>query len=96
MSQSTLQNQPNFLRPRNEFSSLAKSSACYESKGASFSLTESKLKSKCPKNQQGLKTAAVKAKKSIFKGETRNLVMSNDSRLQAVINGKGFATKSLK
>ncbi len=51
------------------------------------------LKGKCPKNKQELKTVAVEAWQSITRDETQRLVMSMRSRLQAVIDCKGFATK---
>ncbi len=47
-----------------------------------------------PKNKQELKTVAVvEAWQSITRDETQRLVMSMRSRLQAVIDCKGFATK---
>ncbi len=50
-----------------------------------FHLLKTKLKGKCPKNKQELKTVAVEA--------WQRLVMSMRSRLQTVIDCKGFATK---
>ena len=47
-----------------------------------------KLKGKCPKNKQELKTVAVEAWQSITRDETQRLVMSMRSRLQAVIDLK--------
>ncbi len=58
-----------------------------------FYLLKTKLKGKCPKNKQELKTVAVEAWQSITRDETQRLVMSMRSRLQAVIDCKGFATK---
>ena len=58
-----------------------------------FHLLKTKLKGKCPKNKQELKTAAAEAWQSITRDETQRLVMSMGSRLQAVIDCKGFATK---
>ncbi len=58
-----------------------------------FHLLKTKLKGKCPKNKQELKTVAVEAWQSITRNETQRLVMSMRSRLQAVIDCKGFATK---
>ncbi len=58
-----------------------------------FHLLKTKLKGKCPKNKQELKTVAVEAWQSITRDETQHLVMSMRSRLQAVIDCKGFATK---
>uniref|UniRef100_A0A8C5PF25 Transposase n=1 Tax=Leptobrachium leishanense TaxID=445787 RepID=A0A8C5PF25_9ANUR len=58
-----------------------------------FHLLKTKLKGKCLKNQQELKTVAVEAWQSITRDETQRLVMSMRSRLQAVIDCKGFATK---
>lgn len=58
-----------------------------------FHLMKTKLKGKCPKNKQELKTFAVEAWQSITRDETQRLVMSMRSRLQAVIACKGFATK---
>uniref|UniRef100_A0A8C5M9G9 Transposase n=1 Tax=Leptobrachium leishanense TaxID=445787 RepID=A0A8C5M9G9_9ANUR len=58
-----------------------------------FHLLKTKLKGKCPKNKQELKTVAVEAWQSITRDETQRLVMSMCSRLQAVIDCKGFATK---
>ena len=51
------------------------------------------LKGKCPKNKQELKTVPVEAWQSITRDETQRLVMSMHSKLQAVIDCKGFATK---
>ena len=58
-----------------------------------FHLLKTKVKGKCPKNKQELKTVAVEAWQSITRDETQRLVMSMCSRLQAVIDCKGFATK---
>ncbi len=58
-----------------------------------FHLLKTKLKGKCPKNKQELKMVAVEAWQSITRDETQRLVMSMRSRLQAVIDCKGFATK---
>ena len=58
-----------------------------------FHLLKTKLKGKCSKNKQELKTVAVEAWQSITSDETQRLVMSMRSRLQAVIDCKGFATK---
>ena len=58
-----------------------------------FPLLKTKLKGKCPKNKQELKTVAVEAWQNITRDETQHLVMSMTSRLQAVIDCKGFATK---
>ena len=58
-----------------------------------FHLLKTKLKGKCPKNKQELKIVAVEAWQSITRDETQCLVMSMRSRLQAVIDCKGFATK---
>ena len=58
-----------------------------------FHLLKKKLKGKCPKNKQELKTVAVEAWQSITRDETQHLVMSMRSRLLAVIDRKGFATK---
>ena len=49
-----------------------------------FQLLKTKLKGKCPKNKQELKTVAGKAWQSITRDETQLLVMSMRSRLQAV------------
>ncbi len=46
-----------------------------------------------PKNKQEMKTVAVELRQSITMDETQCLVMSMRSRLQAVIDCKGFATK---
>ena len=61
-----------------------------------FHLLKTKLKGKCPKNKQELKTVAVEAWQSITKDETQRLLMSMSSRLQAVIDCKRFATKYKK
>ncbi len=61
-----------------------------------FHLLKTKLKGKCPKNKQELKTVAVEAWQSITRDETQRLVMSMRSRLQAVIDCKGFANQVLK
>ncbi len=53
-----------------------------------FHLLKTKLKGKCPKNKQELKTVAVEAWQSITRDETQRLVMSMRSRLQAVIDCK--------
>ena len=58
-----------------------------------FHLLKTKLKGTCPKNKQELKTVAVEAWQIITGDETQCLVMSMHSRLQAVIDCKGFATK---
>ena len=58
-----------------------------------FHLLKTKLREKCPKNQQELKTTAVEAWQCITRDETQRLVMSIPSRLKAVIDCKGFATK---
>ncbi len=58
-----------------------------------FHLLKTQLKGKCPKNKQELKTVAVEAWQSITGDETQRLVMSMRSRLQTVIDCKGFATK---
>uniref|UniRef100_A0A8C5LQH4 Tc1-like transposase DDE domain-containing protein n=1 Tax=Leptobrachium leishanense TaxID=445787 RepID=A0A8C5LQH4_9ANUR len=49
-----------------------------------FHLLKTKLKGKCPKNKQELKTVAVEAWQSITRDETQLLVRSMRSRLQAV------------
>ncbi len=46
-----------------------------------------------PQEQADLKTVAVEAWQSITRDETQRLVMSMRSRLQTVIDCKGFATK---
>ena len=53
-----------------------------------ISLTEDKTLSR-----KTLKQSATEAWKSISRVESQILVMSMDSRLQAVINGKGFSSK---
>ena len=58
-----------------------------------FHFLKTKLKGKCTKNKQELKTVAVEAWQSITRDETQRLVMSMRSSLQAVIDCKGFATK---
>ncbi len=58
-----------------------------------FHLLKTKLKGKCPKNKQELKTVAVEAWQSITRDDTQRLVMSMRSRHQTVIDCKGFATK---
>ena len=58
-----------------------------------FHLLKTKLKGKCPKNKQELKTVAVEAWQSITRDEAQRLVMSMRSKLQAVMDCKGFATK---
>src|SRR4029434_10164871 len=50
-----------------------------------FHLLKTKLKGKCPKNKQELKTVAVEAWQSI-RDETQRLVMSMGSRLQRICN----------
>ncbi len=72
---------------------MAKSITWPESDWACIHLLKTKLKGKCPKNKQELKTVAVEAWQSITRDETQRLVMSMRSRLQAVIDCKGFATK---
>ncbi len=72
---------------------MAKSITWPESDWACISLAEDKTEGKCPKNKQELKTVAVEAWQSITRDETQRLVMSMRSRLQAVIDCKGFATK---
>uniref|UniRef100_A0A8C5Q4E8 Transposase n=1 Tax=Leptobrachium leishanense TaxID=445787 RepID=A0A8C5Q4E8_9ANUR len=56
-----------------------------------FHLLKTKLKGKCPKNKQELKTVAVEAWQSITREETQLVIP--DFRLQAVIDCKGFAIK---
>ena len=51
-----------------------------------FYLLKTKLKGKCPKNKQELKTVAVEARQSIIRDETQRLVMSMRSRLQRICN----------
>ncbi|TKS81341.1 Transposable element [Collichthys lucidus] len=58
-----------------------------------FYLLKTKLKGKCPKNKQELKSYAVEAWQSITRDESQRLVMPMQSRLQAVIHCKEFATK---
>ncbi len=72
---------------------MAKSITWPESDWACISLAEDKTEGKCPKNKQEMKTVAVEAWQSITRDETQCLVMSMRSRLQAVIDCKGFATK---
>ncbi len=72
---------------------MAKSITWPESDWACISLAEDKTEGKMPKNKQELKTVAVEAWQSITRDETQRLVMSMRSRLQAVIDCKGFATK---
>ena len=50
-----------------------------------FNLLKTKLKAERPANKQQLKTPAVKSWQSITKEESKRLVMSMGSRLQAVI-----------
>ncbi|XP_066569003.1 adhesion G-protein coupled receptor D2 isoform X2 [Amia ocellicauda] len=52
---------------------------------------QAKLKAKHPRNKQELKTAAGQTWQSITREETQHLVISMGSRLQAVIDCKGFA-----
>ena len=54
-------------------------------------MLKTKLKGNCPKNKQELETAAVEAWQSFTRAQTQRLVMSVGSRLQAVIDCKGFA-----
>ncbi len=72
---------------------MAKSITWPESDWACISLAEDKTEGKMPQNKQELKTVAVEAWQSITRDETQRLVMSMRSRLQAVIDCKGFATK---
>lgn len=58
-----------------------------------FHLLRTKLKGKCPKNKQEMKTVAVEVWQSVTRDETQRLVMSMRSRLQAVIGYQEFATK---
>ncbi|XDV43857.1 hypothetical protein PO909_012255 [Leuciscus waleckii] len=58
-----------------------------------FHLLKTKLKGESPKNKQELKTVAEEAWQSITRDETQRLVMSMCSKLQAVNDCKGFATK---
>ncbi len=94
MTQSILQKQPRVFEGKEvDCYAMAKSITWPESDWACISLAEDKLKGKCPKNKQELKTVAVEAWQSITRDETQRLVMSMRSRLQAVIDCKGFATK---
>ena len=54
---------------------------------------ENKTEAERPTNKQQLKASTVKAWKSISREETQHLVMSMFSRLQAVIDCKGFSSK---
>ncbi len=56
-----------------------------------FHLLKTKLKGKCPKNKQELKTVCSRGLAEHPRDETQRLVMSMRSRLQAVIDCKGFA-----
>ncbi len=58
-----------------------------------FQLLKTRLKAERPTNKQQLKVAAVNTWNSISREETQNLVMSMGSRLQAVIDCKGFSSK---
>ena len=59
-----------------------------------FHLLKTRLKAERPTNKQQLKVAAVKAWQSISREETQNLSFENmGSRLQAVIDCKGFSSK---
>jgi len=69
---------------------MAKSITWHESNGAAFHLLKSKLKAKCPKKHQEVKTVAVEAWQSITRDETQRLVMSLGSRLQASLTAKDF------
>ena len=57
---------------------------------------KAKLKAQRPTNKQQLKAAAVKAWQSIKMAETQHLVMSMFSRLQMLIECKGFVSKHCK
>ncbi len=93
MTQSILQKQPkSFWRERSGLLWPSQSPDLNPIEHA-FHLLKTKLKGKCPKNKQELKTVAVEAWQSITRDETQRLVMSMRSRLQAVIDCKGFATK---
>ena len=61
-----------------------------------FHLLKTKLKGKCPKNKQELKTVSVEAWQSITRDETQHLVMSMHSRLQAVIELQRICNQVLK
>ncbi len=58
-----------------------------------FHLLKTKLKGKCPKNKQELKTVAVEAWQASPGMKTQRLVMSMRSRLQAVMTAKDLQTK---
>ncbi len=58
-----------------------------------FQLLKTRLKAERPTNKQQLKVAAVKTWQSISREKNQNLVMSIGSRLQAVIDCKGFSSK---
>ncbi|MCI4387611.1 hypothetical protein PGIGA_G00076200 [Pangasianodon gigas] len=59
-----------------------------------FHLLKTRLKAERPTNKQQLKVAAVKARQSISREETQNLNFENmGSRLQAVIDCKGFSSR---
>ncbi len=94
MTQSILQKQPkSFWRERSGLLCNGQVNHLTWIRLSMHSLAEDKLKGKCPKNKQELKTVAVEAWQSITRDETQRLVMSMRSRLQAVIDCKGFATK---
>jgi len=58
-----------------------------------FYFLKTKLKGKCPRKHQEVKTVAVEAWQSVTRDETQRLVMSLGSRLQALSDCKGFASK---
>ncbi len=58
-----------------------------------FHQLKRRVKAETPQNKQQLELAALKAGKSIFKDETKSLVMSMGHRLTAVIVRKASATK---
>ncbi len=61
-----------------------------------FHLLKTKLKGKCPRTSRNWRRFAVEAWQSITRDETQRLVMSMRSRLQAVIDCKGFANQVVK
>ncbi len=94
MTQSILQKQPKSFEGKEvDCYAMAKSITWPESDWACISLAKDKTEGKMPQEQAGLKRVAVEAWQSITRDETQRLVMSMRSRLQAVIDCKGFATK---
>ncbi len=94
MTQSILQKQPKSFEGKElDCYAMAKSITWPESDWACISLAEDKTEGKMPQEQAGTEDGCSRGLAEHYRDETQRLVMSMRSRLQAVIDCKGFATK---